>query len=95
MAFSSFGAGFVVGFGTGFVSREALPLIRDFVRPISRITLKGALMLFESTREAASRVSEMAEDIYAEVKEEIKKDKNRKKRLKRKPTIVTEVERTA
>ena len=95
MAFSGFGAGFVVGFGTGFVARETVPLVRDFVRPISRVTMKGVLKLFENSREAASRMGEMAEDIYAEVKEELKREKTRKKRLKRKPTIVAEVERTA
>ncbi len=95
MSFASFGVGFVVGFGSGFFSREALPVAREVIYPLSRVTIKSAVKAFENAREALSRMGEAVEDIFAEVRQDLKKEKGKKKKMRTKPVVVSEVGRTA
>jgi hypothetical protein len=71
MALTSFGAGFVTGFATGFVAREAFPVVREIMKPVTVVTTKAAVHVFERSREAFLRAGEVLEDVVAEVRAEL------------------------
>jgi hypothetical protein len=95
MSISSFGMGFAVGYGSGLLSREALPIAYEIVSPVFRVTLRLAVKAIETGRETVSRLGETMEDIYAEVTHDLKQEKRKKKRVRAKPTVVPTVERVA
>ena len=95
MSISSFGMGFAVGYGSGLFSREMLPIVREMVSPIFRITIRLAVKGVETSREMVSRMGEVMEDIYAEVTHDLKQEKRKKKRMKAKPMEVASMERAA
>ncbi len=90
MGLSSFGMGFTVGFGTGFLSRELLPTLKTVAKPLLMVSLKSSIRLYEQSREAMAHFGEMLEDSVAEVKYELKrshqKELKRSKKKSKKPS---------
>lgn len=82
-----FVGGFVVGFGTGFVSREIGHAGLAVIRPLTRATLRAGMMAYEKGREYIERAGERLDDVIAEVNEElsriIKPTKKHKKSVKK------------
>lgn len=72
MGLGQFSAGFMMGFGTGFMTREIFPLAREMMTPILRVASKSGVRTFEFTREAMARIGERLEDIVAEVQSEMR-----------------------
>ncbi|MEO5969149.1 MAG: DUF5132 domain-containing protein [Bdellovibrionia bacterium] len=95
MSISSFGMGFAVGYGSGLFSRALLPIAREIVSPVFRVTIRLAVKVVETGREAVSRLGETVEDIFAEVSHDMKQEKRKKKRVRSKPVVVSTVERAA
>jgi|SRR4051794_15360644 hypothetical protein len=110
MSFTSFGIGFTAGYGSGLLSRELLPIVREISSPIFRVTVRLTVKAIESVRESVSRLGETLEDIYAEVTHELKRGrkkkgvemrvglkqvKRKKKGVRSKPAELTSVERAA
>lgn len=68
---SSFTAGFVTGFGTGFISRELASTGTTVFRPMVKGTMKTAVALFQKGRNALANMGESFEDLVAEVRSEL------------------------
>lgn len=90
MALPGFGVGFMVGFGSGLIARDTLPVIKTIFRPFTRFAMKSTVKVFERSREAMARASEALEDTVAEVKTELK-GRTEKKTKKRKHANVVEL----
>ncbi len=67
----SFSAGFAVGFGTGFISRELVTTGTTIFRPVVKGTMKTAVALFQKGRGAVATLGESFEDLVAEVRSEL------------------------
>ncbi len=68
--------GVVVGLGVAV----AVPLVAGIMiprlRPLARNTIKGGILIYEKTREAAAGFTEVLGDLVAEVREELKEAKD-------------------
>ena len=73
----SFMSGFVVGFGTGVLAREISPALRGKGKKTTKNIMKSAVRTFERGREVVSHLGESAEDIFAEVRFELRKDREK------------------
>jgi|GEM_PF-3115912 len=68
--FSRFSAGFVIGFGTGFVSRDLMSSGPSIVKPVIKGFMKAGVNLLEKSRESIAGFAETIEDLLAEVRSE-------------------------
>jgi hypothetical protein len=84
MALGSFGLGFSIGFGTGLLAREALPIAREMVEPVVRVAARTGVYLFERSREAFARAGETLADLVAEVNAELSRGERKVKTKKMK-----------
>lgn len=64
----SFAAGFVAGFGTGFISREVARVGVAGLRPVTKSVIKSGMLAVERCREALSIAGETFEDLVAEAR---------------------------
>ena len=69
---SSFGGGFLVGFGVGFVTREIVGLGVGFAKPITKSVIKVGVTSIEKSKETLAHIGESFEDILAEVNSTLK-----------------------
>lgn len=76
----SFGIGFVVGFGTGFVSREIANASRDTLKPLAKEVVKTSMNAVDKGKEAVAHFSELVEDLIAEIRSDDKAAKQKTKR---------------
>src|SRR4051812_17424941 len=105
MRLASFGIGFTLGFGTGFISRELFPIVREIVSPLAKLGVKGMVRGVEGSREIVGHFAELVEDTIAEVRSQLQGERSKKSRIKvkrgtRQPPVkrvpeVMEVKRTA
>jgi len=80
---TSFGLGFVAGFGTGFVSREIVNASKDALKPLAKEVMRSGMQIIEKSRETFAHVGEALEDLFAEVRSESQEaEKSREKDLK-------------
>ncbi len=68
--FSRFSAGFVIGFGTGFVSRDLISSGPSIVKPVIKGFMKAGVNILEKSRESIAGFAETIEDLLAEVRSE-------------------------
>lgn|GEM_PF-4695147 len=80
--------GFAVGFGTGYISRELTPYLKNIARPAVKGVIKLSVRSFEKMKEGLFHFGEMMEDITEEVKVELKEESRKAKKVKR-PRVVT------
>lgn len=66
----SFGIGFVVGFGTGFVSREIAGAAKRGLKPVAKEMVRSGIQVVDKSREAFAHVGEAFEDLVAEIRSE-------------------------
>lgn len=85
---SSFTAGFVAGFGTGFISRELASTGATVFRPMVKGTMKTAVALFQKGRGALATIGESFEDLVAEVRSEL----NQQREPEIEEAIITTIE---
>ena len=64
----SFFGGFLVGFGTGFVSREITRIGLAVAKPLTKSFVKAAVSSLEKGKESIAYFGESFEDLVAEVK---------------------------
>ena len=64
----SFFGGFLVGFGTGFVSREITKIGLAVAKPLTKSVVKAAVTSLEKGKESIAYFGESFEDLVAEVK---------------------------
>ncbi len=76
---SKFSAGFFVGFGVGFVSRDLLSTENSMTRPVVKGFIKAGVNLMEKGRESVAHLFETVEDLLAEVRSEKKIDHEKEK----------------
>ena len=61
-----------VAIGVGLLAAPVvLPMVAAAVRPVAKALLKSGYLLYEKGREMVEEVSEMSEDLMAEVKSEV------------------------
>lgn len=70
--FSSFGLGFIAGFGTGFLSREIVELAKEKLKPVAKEAMRVSLDAIEKGKEFVAHAGEAIEDLLAEIKSESK-----------------------
>lgn len=66
---AGFGSGFLVGFGTGFVSRELAMFTMAIAKPIGKTLMRAGVMGIERGRESLAYLKESFDDMVAEVRE--------------------------
>ncbi len=64
-----FGGGFVVGFGTGFISRELAMLTMAIAKPLAQTMVRASMLGIERSKESLAHLKETFEDMMAEVRE--------------------------
>lgn len=85
--------GFALGFGTGLITREIAPHVKQVLRPGLKSIIKLSIQGFEKMKEGFFRFGEVMEDLTEEVKVELKEKPYKKKKAKR-PRVVTPIVRT-
>lgn len=75
--FTGFSSGFLLGFGTGFISRDLLANESSYLRPFVKGAMKTSMNAWEKGMEAMSSLGETLEDIMAEIRSEGKKTEAR------------------
>lgn len=63
--------GLAIGIGAAVLGPTVLPVLASVAKPVAKAAIKGGLVLFEKGRETFAEVSEVVEDLVAEVKAEI------------------------
>lgn len=66
----SFGFGFVIGFGAGFVSREITSATKATIKPVAKEVIRSGMQALDKSREAFAHIGEAIEDLVAEVRSE-------------------------
>ncbi len=70
--FGTFGSGFIIGLGAGFVLREVMPHFKDAAKPIAKGVTKAGMELYDGAMESYEGIREGIEDLIAESRFEIK-----------------------
>jgi hypothetical protein len=64
-----------IGLGIAVLVPVAVTYLAPLVRPVARSTLKVGLVTFEKGREIAAELGEIFEDLVAEVREELRAER--------------------
>lgn len=64
--------GLAIGIGAAILAPVLVPVVAAVAKPLAKGLIKGGIMLFERGREVVAEVGEVAEDLVAEVKMELK-----------------------
>ncbi len=67
---SPFKSGFLLGFGTGFITRDVLSSGPSIFRPVVKGAIKTGIALANKTRESLIEMVENVEDLFAEIRSE-------------------------
>lgn len=67
--------GIVIGIGVALLIPVAVTALAPVVRPLARSALRAGALAYEKAREGVAEFGEMAQDIVAEVEEELRVDK--------------------
>jgi len=65
-------AGVLIGVGLALLVPVAVVTLAPVVRPLARSALRAGAMAYEKAREGVAEFGEMAEDIVAEVQDELR-----------------------
>jgi hypothetical protein len=60
----------LIGVGAAIVAPAILPTIAAIIKPLSKMVVKGGILLFDKAREKGSEAKEFFEDVTAEAKME-------------------------
>lgn len=63
--------GLAIGAGAAIFARDVLPSFREAGRPLAKAALKSGIVAFDRVRESLAAWAESAEDLVAEVREEM------------------------
>ena len=66
--------GLAIGVGAAFVAPKILPILGEAVKPLAKGAMKGGMLIYEKGKETVAEVAEMTEDMWAEVKAEMKEE---------------------
>jgi hypothetical protein len=72
MLTSDLAKGVMIGLGLAVLVPLAATAMAPMLRPMARSALKAGLIVLEKGREAAAELGEMAEDVMAEVQDELR-----------------------
>lgn len=64
--------GIVLGLGGLILAPIALPVVATIAKPLAKAAIKGGLIMLEKTKETVAEMSEVAEDLVAEARAELK-----------------------
>jgi hypothetical protein len=64
-------SGLAIGIGGAILAPVVLPVVASVAKPIVKAAIKGGILLYEKGKESVSEVSEVFEDLVAEVKSEM------------------------
>lgn len=64
-------SGLAIGIGGAILAPVVLPIVASVTKPIVKAAIKGGILLYEKGKESVSEVSEVFEDLVAEVKAEM------------------------
>lgn len=64
-------SGLAIGIGGAILAPVVLPIVASVTKPIVKAAIKGGILLYEKGKESVSEVSEVFEDLVAEVKSEM------------------------
>ena len=67
----NFVTGLAVGIGAAVLGPVLVPALGGALRPVAKGVIKAGLMAYDKGREAAASLSEMTEDLAAEVRSEM------------------------
>ncbi len=64
-------SGLAIGIGGAILAPIVLPIVASVTKPLVKAAIKGGILIYEKGKESVSEVSEVFEDIVAEVKSEM------------------------
>jgi hypothetical protein len=64
-----------IGVGVAVLVPVAITFLAPYVRPAARSVVKAGLVVLEKTKEAAAEVGEVMEDLVAEVRDELREER--------------------
>ena len=64
-------SGLAIGIGAAVLAPTVLPIIVGAAKPLVKAAIKGGIVLYDRGKESFAEVSEVVEDLVAEVKAEI------------------------
>jgi hypothetical protein len=63
--------GLAIGIGASVLAPVVIPVVASVVRPLAKAAIKGGCLLYEKGKETVVEVTEVVEDLVAEVKAEM------------------------
>ena len=63
--------GLAMGIGVAVLAPAVLPILVGAAKPLVKAAIKGGIVLYDRSKESFAEVSEVVEDIVAEVKAEL------------------------
>jgi hypothetical protein len=63
--------GILIGIGAAWAARNVLPTLAPLARPLTKYSLKVAVLGYERSREVAAGLAETVSDVLAEVQHEL------------------------
>ncbi|MCX7770143.1 MAG: DUF5132 domain-containing protein [Proteobacteria bacterium] len=63
--------GLAIGIGGAILAPIVLPVLASVAKPLVKATIKGGILVYEKGKESLSEVTEVFEDLVAEVKSEM------------------------
>ena len=67
--------GIAIGIGLALIVPVAITALAPVVRPLARTALRAGTIAYEKAREGVAEISEMTQDIVAEVHEEMREER--------------------
>ena len=81
MAFNGFklggglGTGIALGIGAALLLPAVVPIVTGIVKPLAKAVIKGGIVMYEKGKVITAEATEAIEDLTAEAKAEIAKEK--------------------
>ncbi len=67
--------GIAIGFGAAVLVPVAVVTLGPLIRPVARSALKAGILAYERGREAAVELTELIDDLVAEVEDELREER--------------------